>query len=71
MKVALAVLPSPPHIACVRLQFETRMSRPRFLVPLTMTAFVAAATVAGGSWLLPRTLNSWTWLNVRNDPLAL
>lgn len=47
------------------------MTRPRFLVPLTMTAMVAAAAVAGGSWLLPRTLTSWTWLEARNEPLAL
>jgi len=47
------------------------MSRPGFLVSLTATAMVAAAAVAGGSWLLPRTLTSWTWLEARNDPLAL
>jgi len=46
------------------------MTRSRFLVPVAMTALVAAA-VAGGSWLLPRTLDAWTWLEARNDPLAL
>jgi hypothetical protein len=47
------------------------MTRPKFLVPLTMTAAVAAAVIAGGNYLLPRTLTSWTWLEARNDPLAL